>query len=73
MSKVLVEYSNAISAGKGRMIETTEGRKVADLRSLGCPEEIIAHVEGREAPVADSEADAMRALLAAQAQVPVAL
>ena len=76
--KVFVEYSSTRGC---RMIETVEGRKAADLRTLGCPEEIIQRIETRNAalkgtpiaapqPASNAELETLRGQLAAQAQIP---
>ena len=78
-----IEYRAFTKEGRlmGReraVVETTED-KHKTLRSLGCPQEIIDRVERRNAALvanaptvvpANAELDALRAQLAAQAQIP---
>jgi len=45
---VMVEYSNFSTPGSGRLVESTDGKRmVRDLRELGCPDEIATRIEQR--------------------------
>lgn len=70
-----IEYS---SKEGGRFVQTAVGRQlVVDIRTLGCPSELVDRIERRNAErtgvVPSAEADALRQRLAAQSQIPVIL